>query len=311
MNQINKILNLEDIITTYKNGIPNSQLFKLKKIWIPFINNSKNMAELAYLIGKITGDGHLSKSFVPIFIGQKEDILNLKKLIIQKFPLSSKIFSVESRLSKGLSYRLSVHNCLLGRVLSSLGAPKGKKTEMNFDIPNWIINNAECTKYYLQAIFEDELSTIKISKKYHSTKPRFKLAKHPNKLQNLKEYFEQLKIMLKRLDIDTSEIAYSPGIKLERKYPCLYFDICRNKKNIIKFGKEVGFKIHSKKIRHLKKCLVILKKTEFNRKPTINVSKIMALRKKGLTIRQISKKIPLNRSSVHRVLKKHDVREGI
>ncbi|MBI4919272.1 hypothetical protein HY837_05030 [archaeon] len=125
-----KLLDFERIFATYKAGIPPKQLKKLNSaVWFPVSKNSIFEKELAYLVGKIMGDGHLDKHFTPIFVGQKYDILELKKLISKVFKFEDSVFSIKFRKAKGISYRLSINNSLFGRVLFCLGAPAGDKTK--------------------------------------------------------------------------------------------------------------------------------------------------------------------------------------
>ncbi|MFC1697984.1 hypothetical protein ACFL1H_06600, partial [Nanoarchaeota archaeon] len=70
MKNQNKILTREDIYLTYKYNIPTKQLNYLnEQKWLPLIQNTKMSENLAYIIGKITGDGHLNRGFSFFFSG--------------------------------------------------------------------------------------------------------------------------------------------------------------------------------------------------------------------------------------------------
>ena len=69
------LLDIDDIIKTYKFKIPEKQYnFLGERRWLPLYKDSKIAEEFAYLIGKVMGDGHLSKNFHTIFLGQKEEM---------------------------------------------------------------------------------------------------------------------------------------------------------------------------------------------------------------------------------------------
>jgi len=305
MNKQNTILDFENLLNTYFTKIPKKQLSLLiLRKWLPIKKNSKFAEECAYLIGKIMGDGHLDKRFNTIFIGQEKETNDLKDYISNTFNINKNKFSIKFRKAKGVSYRLSVNDNLLGRMLFCLGAPIGNKTKQEFLIPEWILSNKQFKRRYLQALLEDELTTVKIEKCNHSIEPRLKLAKKEELISNLREFMKQIKEAIESFGVRCSQIS-KPSKGKDKKSIELYFHIKRNKENIIKFAKNIGFRVNKEKIKHLHSCVKVLEKTLFNRKPLINEEKIIVLRNRGLSIREISKVISLNKSSVYRVIEKN------
>ena len=84
---------------------------------------------------------------------------------MKEFKTDSINCSLKKRKNKGISYLLQINYAFLGRILYLLGAPIGNKTKVAFKIPDWILANNTHKKRFLQAILEDELTTIKIEKK--------------------------------------------------------------------------------------------------------------------------------------------------
>ena len=307
MNKQNMILDFEDIFNTYKIKIPEKQLRLLKsRRWLPMKESSKLAKECAYLVGKVMGDGHLTKQFGVSFFGQEKEIENLKQLISKSFSLEINRFPIEFKKAWGTCFVLSVRDTLLGRLLFCLGAPMGNKTKHEFLVPNWIYTSKENALMFLKALLEDELTTIKITKKTHSVKPMLKLAKEERLLPNLRRFLNQVKQLIEKFDVKCSNVSQRPVHRYDQKTKELYFHINRNKENIIVFAKNIGFRITPEKIRKLEECVNILEKTKYNRKPFIDKLRIIELRKRGYSIRQIGRIVNLNRTSVHRVILKNN-----
>lgn len=309
MKNQNKILDFEEVLNTYSTNIPYKQLELLKhRGWLPIKKGSECAKEFAYLVGKVMGDGHLNKSFELSFFGQKGEIKKLGNLIQNSFNLEESRFSIEFKKAWGICFVLRVNDSLLGRVLFCLGAPKGNKTKQRFLVPDWIHNSKGNSRMFLKGLFEDELTTIKIEKNNYSVNPRFKLAKEEKLLYNLRSFLKQLINMVEQFDIKCSNISLKPTSKKGQRTKELYFHINRNKNNIINFAKNIGFRVNTDKINQLERCIDILNKTKFNRKPFIDKSRIIKLSEKGHSIRQIGRIVNLNRTSVHRVISKNRVR---
>ena len=303
-----KIVDFKDISNTYRE-IPLKQVQLLHgRKWLPVKKDSEFARECAYLVGKVMGDGHLDCNFTTAFIGSETEVKNLKQIIERVCKIEPKKLSIRSKKARGVSYILKVHDALLGRLLFKLGAPMGNKTKQAFSVPKWIYKSKENSRMFLRALLEDELTTIKIEKKNYSIQPRLKMSKCEEFLPDLREFLQQIRTMLKLFDVNCGEIIRYPITNRDQKAKELYFHINRNKENIIKFGKQIGFRASSMKIKKLKECVRVLEETRYNRKPFIDTQKIVYLRGAGYSIRQISKLVNLNATSVHRVIREKNMR---
>ncbi len=297
------ILDFEDVFNTYKTRIPKKQLEFLRKAkWFPINRGSRIAEEFSYLVGKVMGDGHIDKKFSTHFIGQKEEVQNIKSYLKEYFGINKNI-TIIKRKACGISHSLRVNYSIFGRTLYSLGAPKSNKVKQEFLIPKWIVKSKKCSKKFLQGILEDELSTIKIKISNCSNGPMLKMAKNKEHLNNLRDFLIQIRKMLQSHNIECSNVSSKHYNRNDQKTRELYFTIRRNKENIIKFSKSIGFRYNTKKKCALEKCIEILKKTRYNRKPIIEKDRIIKLRKQGHSIRKIGHIVNLNSSSVHRVIK--------
>lgn len=294
-----KILELKDFVSFYNNKILKSQVNLLKNYrWLPLKTDSPLSLEIAFLIGKICGDGNLDKNFTLRFIGKENDLKYLKQQIISNFGIEKSKFSLKKRFAKGHSTILQINCSILGRLLCCLGAPRGNKTKTRFLIPSWIMRSKEAKRKFLQAILEDELNTIKIEKSNHSNYPKFKLRKEESLKDNLFEFLMQIKKVLMDFNVFSSKI--SKPLMVDKGKTEFYFKIKRNKKNIINFKENIGFRTNFKKIEELDDCYKILKKTL---KPEIDIKKVLDLRAKELSIRKIAKRLNISKSTVYRLIK--------
>lgn len=263
MNKQNIILGYEDFLKSYKIikiDSPAKNLF-------PICLEDSFTEEYAYLIGKVSGDGHLDSNYTLHFIGKEKDLILLHDLIKNMFRIRSYNLSIKRRHSKGVSYLLQVNCAYLGRILYLLGAPMGNKTKTAFLAPKWILSKKNLKKRFLQALLEDELTTIKIERCNYSVKPRLNLSKRGYLIDNLKEFMQQVKEAIESFGVGCSHISRPID---ENKSQRLYFHIHRNKKNIIKFKERIGFRFNIDKIEKLENCYKTIKSSIGESRPRIS-----------------------------------------
>lgn len=254
MNKENIILDFEDILNSYKSRNTNPPIKHLFPIYL----EGSLTEEYAYLIGKVMGHGNLDPLFTLRFIGKEDDLILMHNLIIEKFKISANRFSIRRRESKGVSHILQINCAYLGRILFLLGAPIRNKTKTSFRIPNWILTSKLLTRRFLQALLEDELTTIKIKRCNYSNRPRLKLTKEENLISNHMEFMQQVKQTIESFEVECSNISRPIVTNTLNKYD-LYFHLRRNKKNIIRFKEQIGFRLNQNKIKKLDACYEVLK----------------------------------------------------
>lgn len=295
-----EIVYLKNVLNTYNSKIsPKRTVFLNEKIRT-LLDNQK-YSSYAYLIGKVVGDGHLSKVYHLKFVdGDISNLEELKRFIVSNFDVRENKASIHFKKAKGRSFVLNINYALFGRIIYCLGAPKGNKTKQRFLVPQWIVSSKEYSKRFLKALLEDELTTIRIEKKNYSINPRFKMAKEERYITNLRMFLKQVKNMIENCGVNCSNISKEPKSKSDQRTKELYFDILRNKRNIIKFKNEIGFFLHIEKVKKLNECCNILEKTL---RPIINKEDVLKLRNTGLSIRRIAKELNISSSTVHRMIK--------
>ncbi len=257
------ILTEDNFLKTYRFAISKTKLNLLRfRNWLPLTANSFLGEKSAYLVGKIMGDGNLDPVFTSRFIGQLEDLVALKSLIINNFSIEAERFSLTFRKARGTSYLLQVNDCLFGRFLYALGAPIGNKTRKEFLIPPWIKFSRICGRSFLQALFDDELATIKIRKSCFFKAVIFKLCKAEFCQDNLIEFLSQVKQLTESFSVKCGKLGGpidENGQKDGTKTFSRYFHILGNRANVITFNQNIGFNLNSHKVNNLQQGLELVK----------------------------------------------------
>ena len=258
--------------------------------------------DIAYLVGKIMGDGHLENTLGSSYFisGDKSDLLLLKKFILNGFDVKKEnIFLIKQNYNNGLSYKLRVNNTNFCKLLFSYGAPKGNKIKTIFYLPEWILNNRLYSRCFLQGILEDELATIKIVKANHCREAVFRMYKTKNLSDEHFKFIQQIRKCIGYFSVTCSKIGVVKGKNLGTVDT--YFSVNGNKRNIIRFKDNIGFRFNSKKMANLEVAYAILIKTL---KPILDINKIIYLRKNNLSLREIGAIVGVSWSTVQRIIRR-------
>ncbi|MFC1691161.1 hypothetical protein ACFL0W_03180 [Nanoarchaeota archaeon] len=264
MNKQNIILDNQDLLRSYKTTIPTKKLSILKsRKWLPLFPESDLAETSAYITGKIMGDGNLDNSFTCRFVGTYNDLKKLKKIIVITYLIDAKSIKLYKREARGTSWLLQVNDSLFGRFFYSLGAPKGNKTKTEFLVPTWITKSEKCTKYFLQGIFEDELSTIKLKRNRFLQEATFRMVKTEEYQQNLREFLNQIRSLTEKFSVKCSNMSKSHFENVQKdgnKTYSLCFRILGNLNNMVLFKKNIGFKLNKTKIKELDNAIMNVKR---------------------------------------------------
>jgi intein/homing endonuclease len=207
-----------------------------KKRKIPFRLPIKATPEIAYVVGCVFGDGSLSDRQFSYFNKSGKLREKLKSNLNKAF--STRIKPKEFNKSGG---REIEYPMCIAKLLWLIGAPKGNKMFINFEVPKWIkMGSKEIKRNFLRALFNDE-GWVKI--KYNKKSKSFArmigidLAKSIPLLDNLRNFLNELREMLKEFGISSS-----PLIKIckTRNGIALGFTIS-NLSNLLKFYYLINF----------------------------------------------------------------------
>lgn len=256
------LLDVGHILNTYQTRIPKRKLeLLLTRNLVPLFQDSYLAQKSAFLVGKIMGDGNLDKRYTCRFIGQINDLTNLRVFLVENFSIKENSIKIYYRENIGKSYLLQVNDSLLGRYLYALGAPIGNKTNNPFLVPKWIILSERCKKSYLQGIFDDELATIKIKREKFGREATFRMAKVEKYQDNLTTFLQQIKDLTESLSVVCGPIGQPHFENLHQNGEKTFsqcFRILGNKENLIKFHKNIGFALNEQKRAELESCVHFL-----------------------------------------------------
>jgi len=206
----------EGIIIDEKNFTEeNSQivLFLKNRKLLPLRFNYPLAGILARIVGFAFGDGHLGKMYgrVNISFYGKPDSLNELKKDLKKIGISSVLyvrerkFSIEtvSGIYKGesVSAELRVSSRAFVLLLKKLGVPFGKKTEIQYNVPEWIKKAPLWIKRnFLSGLFGAD-GSIPIFRSYTPLPVNLTQAKMKNLEHNLLNFLDDVKGLLKEFGI--------------------------------------------------------------------------------------------------------------
>lgn len=162
----------------------------------------KDMASIA---SYVTFDGHLYQDLSGSMYSSKniEDLKKFEKIVKRKFGLKGKYYLFSGGIGVHKTHRICFFNKTICKRLHDLEIPSGDKVTKIFNVPKWIYSSNELSREYLKIAFFCEGCFEKEKRR----KPRitFANAKCEDLLYNGIEFVNQLRKMLKRFDIDTTE----------------------------------------------------------------------------------------------------------
>ncbi len=193
-------------------------------------------AEVVKIVSFLTFDGHLAEDLKGFYFSSKN------RYILEELErITKKNLSIVGRYEKGMGYGKSTKfrcfNRDVCRSLQNLGVPRGSKVKKEFLVPEWIIKEKEFSRQYLQTAFDCEGSI------WFENQPkiRFGICKTVPLLNNGLEFTEQLKNMLKKFGVKTSEswLIKANERKDGETTKGIYFKILQG--SIQTYAKEIGF----------------------------------------------------------------------
>lgn len=198
---------------------------------------------IAKLVSYLAFDGHLSADYRQFLLASKDkELLDDFTFAVRRYNLVP--IKKQAVSEWGSCYVVRVFNSSFTRVLELAGAPRGKKTQVPFLVPRWILQDRESTREYLRIAFDCGGS---VWKDRYSSRIRFKICKSKVHLANGIHYMEQLRKMLKMFSVETTKVWI---VNDENMYPevvGMCFGIKR--KSLKAFKKEINFKVEKKRIR--------------------------------------------------------------
>ena len=234
-----------------RNKLSSLDLYPLKK---------EKALTISSILGHLFSDGSLVfKNRAAFFSGKLEDMEEIKNDVLS---LGFKAGDIKHKTWKnGECWTFISSDIAFLSLLYSLGAPVGKKTDNYFILPNWLLyEDKDIKKEFIGAFFGGE--ACKPMFQGRTPKPILvSQSKREDLLQNLSLYLDQWKMLLEEFGLEV-EKKILPNIKSIRKDgTCTregYIWVKNNRKNLIKFLKEIGYKYCKYKEKLAKEALSYL-----------------------------------------------------
>lgn len=231
-----KNITFDDVLKTYKSKEAGIKALSKHQLWFPLTLNPK----IAGIVADLMADGHLQHP--PMWrmdytSASLEELQRLNKELKEVFGLSFEIRPCTTN-TYGKSFLLGISCKPLGRIMSLCGVPHGSKVLTSFNVPEWITNERECFRRFLQRLFDCEGSIDEVS---HSIDLR--MWKEESFLENGLEFFETLKLSLqKHFGIVTHNIiVIGRNKRKDGKVTRGILLRIKRKSEVVKFLGEIGF----------------------------------------------------------------------
>lgn len=197
--------------------------------------------ELAFLIGSLTGDGHLQedRSLISYYAKDLHDIEFHNNLFNRMFNIKGHIYPDKK------AHKLFFYSKPLSSFLIRAGMPIGNKLECKFEIPLWIIGGLDIFKsYYLSGLYSAEASI------YNTVNNRWTIAiemyKHIKYRNNGKKYMDQVRQILNSVGVKTSKVHTRERVFRKSGEISVGYRIDIGKKEFGNFFKQIGFSNRNK-----------------------------------------------------------------
>ena len=231
---------------------------------LPLISNNKKIMAIARLLGTVFSDGCLyesrkrwyEKGFV--FIGERSGGAEEVKrdLEILGFNCNEEVRLRQGKISERKfvqrSHVVYCNSLSLWLLLRALGAPTGKKSENEYEIPKWILSSSKRIQIeFLSSLFGGDLTIPIVQKKsgkcFSGTCLRF----HKNEKLRLsgEKLANQIRLMLKNLGVDVTAIKIERGNirKDGTKSVLLRLEISNSTDSLINLLNTIGIAYSSRK----------------------------------------------------------------
>ena len=142
-----------------------------------------------------------------LLVSKDKEILKEFEILIKNKFGETGVYKKGMGFGESINYR--VYNLKIGKFLNDCGTPKGNKVLTEFRVPEWIKNNKEFVKEYLNIAFYCK----GCMEKKNRPNPRisFNINKSEKLIKNGILFMNDLKDMLKCFDINTTPVGITKG----------------------------------------------------------------------------------------------------
>lgn len=248
-------------------------------------------AIFAKLIGYLIGDGLVyfsgKKAFVCAY-GKRKDLEEMRA-DIEKLGYKAHLYDrdraheIHGRKFNSKTCELHVNSPELARKLAELGMPTGKKTDLDFGVPEWIMKSKKWIKrLFLSAFFGAEMSKPRTHTKTGFDSPVVSQNKsNPTARRLLVDVMRLLE-----------EFGIKSGIKTLKEYESwrTKLTVQSKEENLLKLWRNVGYSYNKERSRlaNLTAFYILKKKAEYEQHASLD-RRIKDMRRAGLRLREVQR----------------------
>jgi len=289
-----------------------------KKGLLPLSLDNQKLPYLIKLLSHLFGDGHvtLRKSGISSrgdfnfcagiddlqIIKKDLEFIGLKTSAIRKVDSGGYTYTINKKgikkgLVKGTSLLLDATSIAFFSLFKALGAPIGKKTDVEFRVPKWVMNSPKqwVKQLFLASYFGCEMTKPEpqISLKSFRT-PYFSLNKREDLIESGLEFVDDIKKLLNEFDIEMKKVKVIPHCirkdgKISHKTKVYLSNTTQNLINL--YGK-IGFEYATKKEKIARYVYAYVKQKQIKMLKRLEAyDKVIELDKNGLSHKEILEKI--------------------
>src|SRR3989344_4713073 len=273
---------------------------------IPLTEKDERIKLISKILGTTFGDGGIFENLNGIFLSSSE-IESIKEFEKDLEAIFGKEIRQNSRIIEGgefgHSYCYQNTNRNIIRLFQVLGAPVGKKSKINLEIPNWIFLKQEIKDSFFSSFFGNEIGIPKIHKDNKRTNSLdIGLVAKKELLQNRIQFLTQIQAYLKSKGINSDNI-YTRQHKEDKNSLIIKLAINLNFDNLMNFNKTIKLSYSNKKQEKLIKTLNELKEIKLNRFKKLS-NTLNKLTKRNYSREWIKNNLRLTEKSLNFILNK-------
>ncbi|MEM2832054.1 MAG: intein-containing RctB family protein [Candidatus Caldarchaeum sp.] len=193
--------------------LPNTVAAELRKRGLlPLTSRNPKLPYLIRLLGYFTGDGAFDGKST-VFYGSIEGLEYIRRDIEKIGYKPSKIYTrrrktiIGGKTTEGQENSVRVNARSFTALLQYLGAPKGKKKDTEYLVPNWLFNLPKWMKrLYLAGLFGAELNKPQTINGYNFTIPQLTLTKTIELEENGRKFLNEIGMLLQEIGVETTGI---------------------------------------------------------------------------------------------------------
>jgi len=238
-----------------------------KRNLLPLKSTDRKFNILLKLIGFHTGDGTFNNTGQTRFYADKEDLKDIQEDVRKLGFKPSKIYSrdrthqIRKEPFETTETSIKTSSKALQKLLMKLGAPKGKKTGLDFTLPDYFDKLAKWQKaLYLSAFFGAEMNKPSAQHEKNLYCPKISQNRSIEFKESCQQFMKGIKNTLDELGIYTNNIesfeTYENGDGRVIRYR---LGVKNDSHNLINFFQKVGYRYNKRKQKEAIKATQYLK----------------------------------------------------